>query len=54
MFLTQWLFDKLGYMPKITVEAEISPWPFPAEETIVKKQVKRTTAKKAATAKKKA
>jgi hypothetical protein len=54
MFLIQLLFDKLGYMPKITVKAEIYPWPFPTEETIVKKQAKRTTAKKAATAKKKA
>ena len=27
MFLVTWLFDKLGYMPKISVE---STWPFPA------------------------
>ena len=27
MFLVTWLFDKMGYMPKISVE---STWPFPA------------------------
>jgi hypothetical protein len=27
MFIVTWLFDKLGYMPKISVE---STWPFPA------------------------
>jgi hypothetical protein len=27
MLIVQWLFDKLGYMPKISVE---STWPFPA------------------------
>jgi hypothetical protein len=27
MFLVTWLFDKLGYMPKISVE---TTWPFPA------------------------
>ena len=27
MMLIQWMFDKLGYMPKISVE---STWPFPA------------------------
>jgi hypothetical protein len=29
MFLVTWLFDKMGYMPKISVE---STWPFPAVE----------------------
>ena len=27
MFLIQWLFDKAGYMPKVSVE---TTWPFPA------------------------
>ena len=29
MFLVTWLFDKLGYMPKISVE---TTWPFPATQ----------------------
>jgi len=30
MFIVTWLFDKLGYMPKINVEAgAIAAWPFP-------------------------
>lgn len=29
MLLVTWLFDKLGYMPKIAVETN---WPFPAVE----------------------
>jgi hypothetical protein len=33
MFILNWLFDKLGYMPKINVEVGVAckPWPFPAE-----------------------
>jgi len=27
MFIVTWLFDKLGYMPKVTVD---TTWPFPA------------------------
>ena len=47
MFIVTWLFDKLGYMPKISVE---STWPFPATqqdyvapefEKPVKKQVRK-------------
>ena len=60
MFAITWLFDKLGYMPKITVD---STFPFPAtqkdyvehefEKPIKKKPaVKKTVAKK--TVKKKA
>ena len=26
MFIVTWLFDKLGYMPKVTVD---TTWPFP-------------------------
>lgn len=29
MFIVSWLFDKLGYMPKISIE---STWPFPATQ----------------------
>jgi hypothetical protein len=32
MFIFNWLFGKLGYMPKITTQVEVvKPWPFPAE-----------------------
>lgn len=64
MFLVTWLFDKLGYMPKISVE---STWPFPAvqkdyvahefEQPVAKKETKvakKPTVKKATTRKKKA
>ena len=63
MLIVQWLFDKLGYMPKISVE---STWPFPAvqkaytphefEQPIKKatKVAKKTTVPKATTRKKKA
>lgn len=53
MFLVTWLFDKLGYMPKISVE---STWPFPAvqkdytpheyEQPIKKPKVAAKTARK--------
>lgn len=29
MFLVTWIFDKLGYMPKVSIDAN---WPFPAVE----------------------
>lgn len=33
MFIVTWLFDKLGYMPKIEIEVgKVDAWPFPAEE----------------------
>jgi hypothetical protein len=49
MFLVTWLFDKLGYMPKISVE---STWPFPAVAKPYtphefEKPVDKKTAKKA-------
>ena len=60
MFLVTWLFDKIGYMPKVSVE---STWPFPAtqkaytphefEKPIAKKTVARKTVKKATTRPKK-
>lgn len=58
MLLISWLFDKLGYMPKITVD---STFPFPAtqknyvapkDEKPIKKPAKKTVVKK--TVKKKA
>jgi hypothetical protein len=56
-FMITWLFDKLGYMPKIKVDVgTLAAWPFPAEETpakkpTVKKATTRTTKKPAVTAK---
>ena len=29
MFIVTWLFDKIGYMPKISVDTS---WPFPATQ----------------------
>jgi hypothetical protein len=52
MFIVTWLFDKLGYMPKISVDAT---WPFPVSEKKyeapefekpVKKPAAKMTAKK--------
>jgi len=47
MFLISWLFDKVGYMPKISIDTQ---WPFPAtqqdyvapEEEKPKKTAKKT------------
>lgn len=49
MFIVTWLFDKIGYMPKVTVD---TAWNFPVapKTTTV---VKKTPAKKATTRKKK-
>jgi hypothetical protein len=47
MFIVSWVFDKLGYMPKVSIDAN---WPFPAtqkdytphsEEVKPKKAVKK-------------
>jgi hypothetical protein len=60
MFLVTWVFDKLGYMPKVSIDAN---WPFPATQKDytphpdeVKKPVakKKPALKKATTRKKKA
>jgi hypothetical protein len=50
MFIITWLFDKIGYMPKVTVD---TAWSFPVAKktTIVAK--KAPAAKKATTRKKK-
>ena len=48
MLIVQWLFDKLGYMPKVSID---TTWPFPATaqeytphelEFPVKKAAKKT------------
>lgn len=33
MFIVTWLFDKIGYMPKVSVD---SSWPFPAVQKAYK------------------
>jgi hypothetical protein len=47
MFIVTWLFDKMGYIPKITVD---TAWSFPIAKkatTIAKKPtVKKTTVRK--------
>jgi precorrin-6x reductase len=42
MFLFTWLFDKLGYMPKVTVD---TTWPFPIEVTSLSEVPNETTVK---------
>ena len=41
MFIVTWLFDKIGYMPKISVDAS---WPFPVAPKATK-VAKKTTDK---------
>ena len=46
MFLVTWLFDKVGYMPKITVDTN---WPFPAnQQDYVAPDFEKPVAKKVA------
>lgn len=55
MFIINWVFDKLGYMPKINAqigEVELKlegTWPFPAEEKNDRSVKKKPTVKKATT-----
>lgn len=62
MFIVTWLFDKIGYMPKVSVD---TTWPFPATaktykphpdevKPVAKKVAKKPTVAKATTRKKKA
>lgn len=62
MFIVTWLFDKIGYMPKVSVDTS---WPFPAVQKPytphefevapkAKTVAKKPTVKKATTRKKKA
>lgn len=47
MFIISWVFDKLGYMPKVSVDTS---WPFPAtqkEYTPHPDEVKKPAKKKA-------
>ena len=55
MFLITWLFDKVGYMPKISIDTQ---WPFPAVQKDYvapefEKKVAKNTVKKATTRPKK-
>jgi hypothetical protein len=36
MFIIDWVFDKVGYIPKINVQVGVlnKPWPFPSEVEI--------------------
>ena len=52
MFIFTWLFDKVGYMPKISVDAGWSV--APKATTVAKKATTKPTVKKATTRKKKA
>lgn len=61
-FAITWLFDKLGYMPKIDMQVgkvnldvkppEFTMWPFPVEKETPKKQGKKPVAKKTVVKKK--
>ena len=54
MFIISWLFDKLGYMPKINMEVGVvnQAWPFPAETPKTKPVVAKKPAVKRATTRK--
>jgi len=50
MFIISWVFDKLGYMPKVSVDTS---WPFPATQQDYvapecERPIKKTVAKKVA------
>jgi hypothetical protein len=57
-FAITWLFDKMGFMPKIDMEIgkvkidtqspEFKMWPFPVEQEKPKTQGKKTTTRKPA------
>jgi hypothetical protein len=64
MFIVTWLFDKMGYMPKVSIDTS---WPFPATQKeytpheyevapkatkVAKKAIKKPALKKATTRKK--
>jgi len=48
MFIFQWMFDKLGYMPKIDMQIGKvnigAAWPFPDVEEEPKPRVRKTRA----------
>jgi len=49
-FMVTWLFDKLGYMPKIDIQVGKlnveAAWPFPEEKPKKKPVAKKTTTRK--------
>ena len=52
MFLVTWIFDKLGYMPKVSIDAN---WPFPAvSKPYTPHEFEKPVAKKATKVAKKA
>ena len=52
MFLITWVFDKLGYIPKVSVDAN---WPFPAvQKPYTPHEFEQPVAKKATKVAKKA
>ena len=43
MFIIHWMFDKLGYIPKIKIDAGVvAAWPFPEEAEKPKPRVRKT------------
>ena len=62
MFIIHWVFDKLGYMPKIDIQVgkvqvdteapDFKMWPFPVEEAKPKKPVKKKPVAKKTVARK--
>ena len=54
MFIIHWVFDKLGYIPKIDMQVGKvkieTVWPFPVEEKKPKAQVKKKPVAKKVTA----
>ena len=46
MFIFTWLFDKIGYMPKVTID---SNWHFPVQKPHEFKEPAKKTAKKTVT-----
>ena len=53
MFIIHWVFDKLGYMPKIKVDAGVvAAWPFPVNSEKPKIQGKKKPVVKKATTRK--
>jgi len=50
MFIVTWLFDKLGYMPKVSID---TCWHFPVVAKKATTVAKKPTVKKATTRKKK-
>jgi hypothetical protein len=49
MFIVTWLFDKLGYMPKISID---TAWSFPIEKKTTSVAKKSTTVAKKPTKRK--